>query len=410
MKKVFFTLLLMMSSTIAAYAGYATVQRAVFDVPVGGEFAAETSTGLPLIDDFNDDGVYNNVGFQTGTFALAGSDASCIASNAAGAGSDGSVALRLRYNVTDTNSYSGYYTQLGGVSFTPYGILSFKVKGAVGNEYFKIQLATQTGTYRYASVMITDALDGNVTTSWQEVRIPLLQFFNLTDISSMKELVFVFENAQSRLNGLTGSQLQGTIYIDDIKVIPAGIPDELMIDDFTDKLGTDALGGNIASFASSGSSADASFVIPGAMTSHYTIAYNGWAGHSFILGGGAGLVGEETGGWQPVERPELMNYTGLRIRLQPQPGTPKVKVEIKVRLKNLESLGWISAFNYINPALADQTIPFQNMQCYVYGVLTYINDFKNQVDAINGEAVITYEFSSTTPEGNLVIDSFSFVK
>jgi len=157
----------------------------------------------PVLDDFNDGTPQNNWGYNSGSFASAG--ASCTDSRVTTSPQEGAYCLKLVYDVSLKDSYSRYWTLLGGESLTAYTSLSFWVKGTVGGELIKIELKDDTDS---DAVYFTE-----VTTSWQEITIPFQYFSNINNWTSMKELVFVFENYQSVIKG---RPTQGTIYIDKI--------------------------------------------------------------------------------------------------------------------------------------------------------------------------------------------------
>ena len=186
-----------------------------------------------VLDNFNDNGIFNIWGGETGTFTDAAKDGSCSKTNNLSEQYEGNFCLKLTYDVSETDSFAGYYSRLMSYDLSMYTALTFYVKGAVGGEFFKIQLKnTGTTSYWYdangdtdeqthyyrnvASVYITDYLDGGVTTGWQKVSIPLRNFSNLDGFSEMKELVIAFENSQAETNG---SPVAGSIYIDKIEMI-----------------------------------------------------------------------------------------------------------------------------------------------------------------------------------------------
>jgi len=157
----------------------------------------------PVLDDFNDGNSLNNWGYNSGSVASAG--ATCTDSRVTTSPQEGLYCLKLVYNVSTEYSYSGYWTLLGGESLSAYSSISFWVKGTAGGELVKIELKNDTNS---AAVYVTA-----VTTSWQEITIPFQYFSGISNWTSMKELVFVFENYQSVING---RPTQSTIYIDKI--------------------------------------------------------------------------------------------------------------------------------------------------------------------------------------------------
>ena len=303
--------------------------------------ATKPLTPGPLLDDFENAVPCNSWNTNTGTFASTpetGATFTTGTCNASFAGNAavGTKCLELDYSIPRVagtpakESFSGYFSNLGSAPLTSGAAqstaLTFWVKGAAGGEYFAIQLKNDSKTkytdplstyYRNASkVYITDFLDGGVTTTWQKVTIPLHNFLNLDSLTSMKELDIVFESYQSFVNN---SPSQGTIYIDDIKfeniVISA-----VRIDYFGDKLGVNALGGNLFNVGpnkveyptnpSAAYSVSSSMYIsaPYSMLSQYKVN-PGWAGNCFIFGGGN--APDADSGLAAVSDPTKMGYIAV---------------------------------------------------------------------------------------------------
>jgi len=291
----------------------------------------EPITPGPVLDDFNDGGKLNNWGYNTGSFDFQGG--SCIDSRVTTSPQEGPYCLKLDYDVSSKDSYSGYWTLLGGENLSAYTSISFWVKGTVRGELFKVELKNNSAdnNRNHAAIYVTDYLDGGVTTSWQQVTIPFHNFVNLDSWNNMIELVFVFENYQS---GINGSPLQGTIYIDRISFGSSPV-NEVRIDYFGDKIGTCALGGNIGDmqpnnppptdFGHSFTTTSGNYISsPSALESTYNVAgSNDWGGQFIIFGGGAD-------GW--TEIPHNLsdyNYLSLYVKAKSETENPKkVKIEI----------------------------------------------------------------------------------
>lgn len=278
----------------------------------------------------------------------------------------------LPESATNYSTYAGYYSSMGGGSLTSptaYTALSFYVKGAVGGEFFKIQLKNTSGDNIYfanesypgandathysrntSSAYITDYLDSGVTTSWQKVTIPMHNFANLNGWSSMKEFVIVFENVQNTTNG---TAKQGTIYIDNIAFETTPII-AVRIDHFGDKLGVSALNGNIGTAVSASASSDLNRYGFSNVTNEYSpypygfkLKYNvtptgAWAATYLIFGGGNTNVSTpenpvasehpERGGW--IALPHnfgAYNYIYFGVRARSGTENPK---EMKIELKD----------------------------------------------------------------------------
>lgn len=379
-----------------------TVIKSVTIGASGGYY--EPYSGLPVIDNFDDNGAINNVNGGTGTFQSTG--ATCVKTNVV---RDAGYAVKIDYDVRTTNTYCGYYTKLKESSFNPYSHLVFDVKGNVGGEYFKIQMTTNAGTYTQASVMITDALGATATTGWQTVSVPLLSFINLEDISSMKELVFVFENAQSSANG---SPLQGTVYLDNIKVENRTV-NTLLVDNFNDKVGTCSLGGNIVDPSPNGNDVSHSFNGT-TMLSTYDLSNQSWCGQTLIFGGGAEPVTPKADvGFVSVPRSELLGFNSVRIKSNVVSGTPRVKVELSVYVDGFHSLvdkQWYNAYAYFN-ANGTEIIDLDNFTVAMPGMSLSFASFKPYITNMAGKLSIIYERKTGyTNTGSISIDSIELLK
>lgn len=264
-------------------------------VSVSGTATKPVTAGA-ILDDFNTDSVINKWSCRTGTFGSLLSTTTqqgyCAKTwDAAG------QALRLDYNVENTASFAGYYSQMGGGSLaspTAYTAISFSVKGALGGEFFKVELKNNgaNADTNHAAVYVTDYLDSGVMTDWQQVTIPFHNFANISDWSSGSEFCITFEGDQS---GLVGSSKQGTIYIDNITFVNSAVS-AVRINSFTTKLGRSALGGGMGSMPNpyptiswaSYDFSDADYnSAPYSLLSQYDVsAGDQWAGHFMLFGGG----------------------------------------------------------------------------------------------------------------------------
>lgn len=303
----------------------------------------EVNAAGSVIDNFNDNGILNNLG---GTPAPWGTDASNYPYNAY----EGVVCLKIEYDVTMPGSFSGYTTPLTptGKDLSAYTTLSFWVKGASGGEFFKIEMKTNTGTYTTASVYVSDFLDGGVTTSWRQVVIPLHNFANIGTWTSAKELGFVFENVQATNNG---SPVAGTIYIDKIELGNAAVS-QVRVAPFGNKISISALGGNLGPMSDGGGTATCLFsTVAGQYTPYsYGLAttYNvvsGWSGVYMIFGGG------NNGFTAAPHNFSAYTYLKFNIKAGSTTANPKaLKVEIlynggkkEAIIGGIVSTGWITA-------------------------------------------------------------------
>lgn len=242
---------------------------------------------IKILDRFNN---YpkNELGGETGGFYDKGSVQTEILTDNDAFEKEGKT-LVIHYNVTNTNSFSGYYSKLQNVNLTNYNYLSFWIKGSISKEYLQVQLKNDKN--ETAKVAIWNYLVGGPTNEWQKVVIPMDAFWNLSARNRMAEFVIVFENYQASENG---SPLTSTVYIDDI-VFGTFFPGYLKIDDFSDKIKSNAVGGNTGEFSQSGTAGLYTSVIncneyfesPCCLEINYDNSEDSeFGGVFFILGGG----------------------------------------------------------------------------------------------------------------------------
>lgn len=325
-----------------------------------------TGTGIlvspeSVLDDFNDGNSTNNWGHPT----FSGGSGICNMSFVSDA-YEGAKCLKLDYNVNTTSSYSYYVTKLGNEDLTinNYNAISFWIKGESGGEYFKIELKTSSGNpagRENAPLYITDHLDGGVSTSWQKVTIPLKNFANIINFTDMNEMLFIFEEYQS---GLNGSPKNGTVYIDYIEFesVSGGF-DVIRIDHFGDKILYNALGGQMQ-IAWESSQGQNSYSIESGGVFHdyeYGLKYNYdvsassgnfWSILYILFGGGSN-------GWQAQEC-DFGEYTKLTFWIKAEsdnenPESIKIELEDKYGKKEQSIYSitttwkkyelWLNSFN-----------------------------------------------------------------
>ena len=121
-------------------------------------------------------------------------------------GDSSGYAVRLDYDVDSPNpAYNGFWSKLNGEDLRNFNVLTFYIKGDAAKGFrkrVKIELKDQ-------STKASAYVFGNVTTEWQKVVIPFDKFRRITDWSKMGELVFVFDDMNSRPK-------TGTILIDQL--------------------------------------------------------------------------------------------------------------------------------------------------------------------------------------------------
>lgn len=112
----------------------------------------------------------------------------------------------IRYRKAPDPSFCGaYFVIVGDIS--RFATLSFWIKGAKGGETFEIGLNDTISNKREDAVIVGSVyryLPGGVTTEWQQVKIPLEDFFG-ADLTRAYSLVFNFNESG-----------EGVLWVDDI--------------------------------------------------------------------------------------------------------------------------------------------------------------------------------------------------
>ena len=159
------------------------------------------------IDDFERDDHRNAMGREQ--FTLVGGAAAVNGKHTKGSPngiyriSYGGNIGKINAYASDLKSYAGWSTSLGGIDCSKCDTLSFRVRGAEGGENFSTYL--DDGNFRWA---LDIAKYVKLTTSWQQVSIPLREFADYgVDLTHLTEFQVVFE----------GEKMSGTIYLDDIR-------------------------------------------------------------------------------------------------------------------------------------------------------------------------------------------------
>ncbi|NOX92709.1 MAG: hypothetical protein GXP18_09760 [Gammaproteobacteria bacterium] len=160
-----------------------------------------------LVDDFEREDKLNRMGKTHWTYA---DGAAAINGQHAHNSPNGIYRISYGGNIGTINAYaaglksfSGWATSLASVNCALCENLSFRIRGAEGNEDLTLYL--DDGNFRWGTQLGKHV---NVTTEWQEVTIPLNEFENYgVDTTHLSELQFMFE----------GYKMSGTIYVDDIR-------------------------------------------------------------------------------------------------------------------------------------------------------------------------------------------------
>lgn len=116
----------------------------------------------------------------------------------------------VRLNGPEGATYCGWQSRLGTLDLTGYNALSFRIRGSRGNENPHVYLCnTDSACHVPIQTYCT------VTTEWQGVSIPLIEFARAgIDLSRVEELRFIFEWAR----------MDGAIDIDDIRFESVAFP------------------------------------------------------------------------------------------------------------------------------------------------------------------------------------------
>lgn len=160
-----------------------------------------SSPTVRVLDNF-DDGDDNNVfGGTNGGFDDTVS--TCTRSYSITEYYSGSRSAKIDYNV-NSGSYSGFKCALNSVDISDTYYLTFMVKGSAGGEKFYVKLGGSTDELSVSNY-------ASITTSWQQVTIPISDFTNFYSTGTAgAEFGVVFKNS-------LGSPYSGTIYIDEVK-------------------------------------------------------------------------------------------------------------------------------------------------------------------------------------------------
>jgi hypothetical protein len=184
-----------------------------------------------MVDDFCDEDYLNSLGGEAGTFV--------------GEGCAGTITqtymdhyLRLDYDVTaGEECFVGYFSK-SPLDLNPYGSVSLQAKGERCGDVAEVGLNTDD---LEPKITVSDYLEEGLTHVWQDVSIPLDAFAAITDRTSTDELTVAFSNR-------IGSS-QGTTYWDNLRYDRRSAP--LMVDNFNDGTGLNALRGWITSYTTS---------------------------------------------------------------------------------------------------------------------------------------------------------------
>ncbi len=118
--------------------------------------------------------------------------------------------LQIDYDVDSPNpAYNGFWMNLENQDASKYDKLTFWIKGDAKAGFSpKIKLELKNSKGETGTCTLT-----SISKEWQQVSISLKQFTGLNDLTSMRELVIVFDDITC-----VGNK-RGTIYIDDVAFV-----------------------------------------------------------------------------------------------------------------------------------------------------------------------------------------------
>ena len=217
--------------------------------------------------------------------------------------------LQVTYELlADSNGFCGFESRLSNTDLTNYHYLSFRVKGSAGLEMIQLELVRENG--EKSKLSIWDFLACGASKDWQKVVIPLDQFWSLRQRTNIAKLVVIFDQNAAILNG---SPLTGEVFFDDF-LFGTYFPGYLKLDNFDDRLNTNATGGNNGDFSEdpttlndfwSRTECELTEDCSCQLRLHYDTEEDDFGGAFFILGGG-------TDGWTPADR-DISAYDSLRL-------------------------------------------------------------------------------------------------
>ncbi len=148
----------------------------------------------------------------------------------------GGHALALAYDVSRVGGYAGYVMELRNLDLRGYHTLTFSVKGSERGQDMLVGLKDRVG--REHKVLLSPYLEGGLTTTWQQVTIPLAAFSRDLDWAALANLSFSLEHALHP---------KGTVLVDTIEFHRR--PRSLLVNDFEREGDRNLMGGTQWTFA-----------------------------------------------------------------------------------------------------------------------------------------------------------------
>jgi hypothetical protein len=171
------------------------IRRAEQTIP-----AAEDSSTSLLIDDFAGPAEFNRLGGSSDVFSEPGASNVSMSRVAASSltGRHSKAVLSLRYDVTHSGAYGGYWTQLRGLRADRFDQIRMRIK-ATSSIHFLVGLKRHDGVEVKANA---DSYWGPMESDgWREVSIPLAAFGSPTERSALEVFSIAFTNAQGNQKG-----------------------------------------------------------------------------------------------------------------------------------------------------------------------------------------------------------------
>lgn len=125
---------------------------------------------------------------------------------------EGTHALSMQYNFSTSTGggWCGIWQQMAsggtGIDVSSYDSFRFYARGSAGGELMKIELKDVAGNSAQINLSAVSGFSGGLSTSYQEVVIPLASFAGVS-MTSLKEVNYVFDQSPNNR----------TIYIDNVR-------------------------------------------------------------------------------------------------------------------------------------------------------------------------------------------------
>ena len=273
-----------------------------------------------LVDDFRDTNPINLLGGNSGPFGADSGSVSVVYYD--------KTSVRLVYDVSKSGSLAGYYTLLNHADLRGYNAVAFKIKGAAGHE--KAYAALRDTSMKETRILIGEYLPGGISTSWQEVIIPLVAFTSVADWSSM-------DNFNIAVANWIGSGA-GTLYLTSVRFVT--IPKApIIIDNFDDMVGENGVAGHLWTWTGGGATIDTGYDPDnhvGDSGGAYRISYSG-------IGDGAWALAV-----MDLAGLNASSYDTLSLSVKGGSGGEKPNLYLVSRVGDIEQKGFVRLGDYVS--------------------------------------------------------------